>query len=193
MPSFSSISGILPDSSLDGYGIYQDSTSFKYDITLARANLLTNKNERYALKVCHPHHTPALVPLHKRKIDAHYTPNFPPIISTPIFPIFPPSPRPRARIVSPRAQRLQLYVSHATPKTFSCNVKYSSPGTAPKNEVLAPIGSTWETAWGAFQMFFKLKTKKDWDMRFLKCDLGAEAFVYTPPREGEPRGLFLEV
>ena len=52
----------------DGYGIYQDSTTFPYDITLARANLLTNKNERFVLKVrylgpsfsLHPHQFPLL-------------------------------------------------------------------------------------------------------------------------------------
>jgi len=185
---------IVPaDLSLDGYGIYQDSTRFAYDITLARANLLTNNNERYALKVCFPPHNPPQAPPHNRIIDPNPDLAHRPMISTPIFPMFLPSPRARARIVTPRAQRLQLYVSHATPKYFSCNVKYSSPGTAPTSKVLAPIGSTWETAWGAFEMFFKLKTKKDWDMRFIKCDLGTEAFGYTPPKEGEPRGMFLEI
>lgn len=41
-------------------------------------------------------------------------------------------------------------------------------------------------------MFFKLKTRKDWDLRFIKYGLGPDAFVYTPPKEGEPRGVFLE-
>ncbi|KAL6715479.1 hypothetical protein ACLMJK_006440 [Lecanora helva] len=176
----------------DGYGIYQDSNQFNYDITLARANLLTNTNERYALKVCHSSYS-SVDPLHKSIFDSQTAcPFYSPTISSPIFPMYPPSPRPRARIVSPRAQRLQLFVSHATPKTFACNVKYSSPGTEPVHEPLAPIGSTWDTAWAAFKAFFKLKTKKDWDMRFMKYDLGPEAFVYAPPREGQPQGLFMD-
>jgi len=73
---------------------------------------------------------------------------------------------------------------------FVCSVKYSAPNTISISEVLAPIGSSWETAWRAFELFFKLKTRKDWDMRFVKYDRGADAFVYTPPREGELRGMF---
>ncbi|MCJ1425716.1 hypothetical protein MMC29_003616, partial [Sticta canariensis] len=34
----------------DGYHVYHDSTTFAYDITLARANLISNQNERYHLK-----------------------------------------------------------------------------------------------------------------------------------------------
>lgn len=186
--------GVLTSSNLlDGYGIYQDSTDFPYDITLARANLLTNKNERFALKVCPLPNGPPCSPRHTCVTIFILTRCHSSTISTPTSSqsaILMP------RVVLPCAYTLKLYVSHATPKYFSCNVKYSSPGSTPKFEVLAPIGSSWETAWAAFEAFFKLKAKKDWDMRFLKPDLGvdaAEAFVYTPPREGEPRGLFLEV
>ena len=35
----------------DNHHIYQDSTGFDYDITLARLDLENNKNERYQLKV----------------------------------------------------------------------------------------------------------------------------------------------
>lgn len=53
-----------------------------------------------------------------------------------------------------------------------------------------------------FQSFFKLKTRKDWDGRFIKgiggsSDVGQGAqeapFVYSPPKEGVPRGVFLEI
>lgn len=167
----------------DGYHVYQDCTNFNYDITLARTNLLVNKNDRFALKVCHPPHPPP----HKRFL----TPD--PIITTPLFPTVPLSPRARARIHCPRAQRLQLYESHAAPKYYACYAKCSSPGQAPTSEMLAPVGSSWETAWDAFQGFFRLKTGKMWEERFVRVKGGAEAFTYTPPREGQPRGLIAEI
>ncbi|KAF6221291.1 hypothetical protein HO133_002146 [Letharia lupina] len=170
----------------NGYHIYQDCTKFNYDVTLARTNLLVNKNDRFALKVCYPS-SPTYTPPHKR----HLTPD--PMITTPIFPIIPLSPRARARIHCPRAQRLQLFESHATPKYYACYAKYSSPGHAPTSEMLAPIGSPWETAWDAFQGFFELKTGKKWEERFVRMALGSEAFTYTPPKVGQPRGMFLEI
>lgn len=193
--------------SADGYEIYRDPCdSFSYDLTLARANLLTNKNERYQLKVCPTSHTSPSTPLPHLRIPSYipassltsypYFINPPcPIISTPIFPISPLPSAARACLVSPRAQRLQLYVSHGTPKMFACYVKYSAPNVTSTIEVLAPRGSSWELTWGAFEAFFKLKTRKEWSMRFLKWERGgpANAFVYTPPRGGEPRGMFLEV
>lgn len=171
----------------DGYHIYQDCTKFNYDITLARTNLLINKNDRYALKVCYPSSSSAYTPPHKR----HLTPD--PIVTTPIFPIISLSPRARARIHSPRAQRLQLYESHATPKYYACYTKYSTPGQTPTNQMLAPIGSSWETAWDAFQEFFQLKTGMKWEERFVRMEMMGEAFTYTPPKVGQPRGMFLEI
>jgi len=44
----------LTSCSQDGYHIYRDRTNFLYDITLARIDLLTNRNERYSLKVPPP-------------------------------------------------------------------------------------------------------------------------------------------
>jgi len=41
-------------------------------------------------------------------------------------------------------------------------------------------------------LFFRLKTRKEWEGRFMKGEVGPDAFVYTPPREGEPRGEFFE-
>lgn len=32
--------------------------------------------------------------------------------------------------------------------------------------MLAPTGSSWETAWGAFSGFFRLKTGMGWEERF---------------------------
>lgn len=31
-------------------------------------------------------------------------------------------------------------------------------------EVLAPLGSSWEVAWGAFEMFFRVKTRREWEV-----------------------------
>lgn len=59
--------------------------------------------------------------------------------------------------------------------------------------MLAPIGSSWETAWDAFRDFFKLKTGKQWEERFVRMAAGSEAFTYTPPKAGQPRGMFLEM
>lgn len=171
----------------ENYGIYHDTTNFAYDITLARANLLTNQNSRYSLKVCSsPPTSTSPSTLTNTRTSS------PSIITTPLFPILPTSPAPRVRLHTPRAQRLQLYVSHATPKVFATYVKYSAPGEEAKIEQLAPIGSSWETAWGAFTLFFRLKTRKEWEGRFVRGGLGPDAFVYTPPKEGEPKGAWLE-
>lgn len=62
----------------------------------------------------------------------------------------------------------------------------------PEAKTLAPIGSSFDVAFSIFKSFFKLKTHKEWDERFLKTDLGVEAFVYAPPKDGEPRGTILE-
>lgn len=189
---------------LDGYEIYHHpGDKFAYDVTLARANLLANKNERYQLKVCPTSRSPPSTPLLThlripRCVPASLSTSYPyfinptpPIMSTPIFPMSPPPAAARACLVSPRAQRLQLYVSHSAPKMFACYVKYSAPNTTSTTEALAPRGSSWDTAWMAYERFFKLKTGKDWTMRHYKWDTIKDAFVYTSPRQGEPQGMFL--
>lgn len=174
---------------IDGYHIYRDRTAFPYAITLARPNLLTNQNKRYHLKVCQPHlYLPQPIPL------LH-----------PLLPMFSPLPRPRARVQSPRAQRLQLYESHAVPKLFACYTKYSAPDGSgnghEKAKVLAPIGSSFETAFEIFKKFFELKTRRQWDNRLGEANAEIddrekkgeeEVFIYTPPKQGEPRGLIYD-
>lgn len=59
--------------------------------------------------------------------------------------------------------------------------------------MLAPVGSSWETAWDAFREFFGLKTGKGWEERFVRMEAGVEAFTYTAPKVGWPRGVVLEV
>ena len=163
----------------DGYHIYRDSTTFAYDITLARANLCTNKNQRYSLKVKEP-------PVAH---DSCSSTKF--IFSTPVLSSVPPLKRPRVRISNARAQRLQIYETHNTPKLYACYTKYSAPGQSSIPEVLAPLGSSFELALGVFKQFYKLKTHKEWDDRLIKAYMGEEAFVYTPPKEGESKGQVL--
>ena len=59
--------------------------------------------------------------------------------------------------------------------------------------MLAPVGSSWETAWDAFRGFFELKTGKAWEERFVGKGAGVEGFTYAPPKVGQPRGMVLEV
>ena len=158
--------------STDGYHIYRDPTTFAYDITLARANLTTNKNQRYTLKVTAE---PSI-----------------PLISTIIFPSFTPTRRPRVFIRHARAQRLQLYESNSIPKLYTCYTKYSAHDQSSAPEVLAPLGSSFELAFDVFKQFFRLKTHREWDDRLIKVKtVEEEAFVYTPPRGGVPKGMIL--
>ena len=148
---------------IDGYHIYRDSTGFNYDITLARADLTSNKNERYYLKV------------------SPFRP-FP----TPVFPSFSPHGA-RAFIVRPRLQRLQLYETHTAPNLYATYVKYSSPGRS-ATHVLCPTGSSFEMALGNFKAFFKIKSRKTWEQRLANVQVEEDAFIYTPPAADQPRG-----
>ena len=63
--------------------------------------------------------------------------------------------------------------------------------------MLAPIGSGWETAWGVFQGFFRLKTGREWAERdggvwgirgsYVEPS-GERLFEYNVPPMGQPRG-----
>lgn len=74
-------------------------------------------------------------------------------------------------------------------------MKYNALNSSAKH-ILAPIGSSFETAFAAWKKFFKAKTKGEWDQRLERqkeSENGDEekAFVYVSPEEGEPRGLML--
>ncbi|KAL8783499.1 MAG: hypothetical protein Q9195_009369 [Heterodermia aff. obscurata] len=158
----------------DGYQIYRDHTSFPYDITLVRANLLENKHNACHLKV-RPPPLPSLF-------------SSPP----PLFPIVRPPflLRARVHILNVRAQRLQLYESHSVPKYYACFVRYSESGHKTMSEVLSPTGSSLEGAMGVFRMFFALKTGVVWEERLLpRKNRGEDVYVYRPPLEGEARGV----
>lgn len=161
--------------STDGYQIYRDHTTFLYDVTLVRANLLENKNKACHLKVRPP-------PL-------------PSFFSTPIFPMPRPSHLYRARvhIINVRAQRLQLYESHSVPKYYACFVRYSEPEYGRFTNVIAPPGSCFEGAMNAFKMFFMLKTHILWEERLKSRGTDPEAYQYRPPVEGMAKGVVEDV
>lgn len=156
------------------YSIYYDHMNYKYNITLARADLLNNTNERHVLKVYVP--LPHFHPQHN-------------IFTTLVFPSIPFPFRPRVRLHRPWAQRLQLYESNATPKLYACFEKYSKPGTDPATNMLAPVGSSFDVAFDHFKKFFKLKTGKTWEDRLQKAVPSKDAFIFVPPKNGETTGV----
>jgi hypothetical protein len=104
---------------------------------------------------------------------------------------------------------LRLYESHITPHTYAVHLRYheskkkkDANGLAmgeltPGGVVIAPIGSSWEQAFGAFKQAFKERTGLAWDDRLHKppagkmmCD-GQKFFKYAKPKEGEPKGLMM--
>ncbi|MCJ1334830.1 hypothetical protein MMC09_000095 [Bachmanniomyces sp. S44760] len=149
----------------EGYHVYYDHTGFNYDVILVRADLTTNQNERCSLKVGLPH-------------------------STRTFPYRSPR-RPRVPLGRPRTQRLQMFQNHVAPLSYACHVNYSSPTKGNASQILAPVGSSFETTISSFKKFFELKTGIEWDHRDLDSDVKDEtAFVYSAPKGREPRGIF---
>ncbi|KAL8836343.1 MAG: hypothetical protein Q9170_002957 [Blastenia crenularia] len=96
----------------------------------------------------------------------------------------------RVNLLQNKSERyvLRLCTTHDVPKHYASLLTYHTRDRPAQKSVLAPIGSDWTTAFGAFTKAFKAKTKVEWDER-LKVRRGEEgAFVYTPPKEGEPVG-----
>ncbi|KAL8708650.1 MAG: hypothetical protein Q9220_006475 [cf. Caloplaca sp. 1 TL-2023] len=150
----------------DRYHIYRDSTAFAYDIILVRINIEQNKSERYVLRVSLP-------------ISYSYFP-FPPLI--------PHTPKQSVADALPT----QLCTTHDTPKYYATLLIYQTPGFPVHKSILAPIGSDWEKAFLAFMKAFKAKTKLEWEERLLVPPAIVReegAFVYSPPKLGEARGL----
>lgn len=144
-----------------GYHIYRDETDFDYEVKLARADVTTNKNERYILKVCA-----------SPNICFHLSPPYPVLV-----------------VVRSHTQGWQLYESHTEPHMYATYVRYSSAsGRKVGSDIRAPVGSTFEEALVAFKKFFKTKTCRTWEQRLDKMKLEEDAFVYGPPKLGWPRG-----
>ncbi|KAI9709306.1 MAG: hypothetical protein M1820_003426 [Bogoriella megaspora] len=92
----------------DNHHIYADATGFEYDVTMARLDPKTNKNERY---------------------------------------------------------RLKLYEDNTTPSCYAVHVKFFRHPKPTGEQILASVGSSFTTAFSAFQKFFKSKTKLNWSER----------------------------
>ncbi|KAL9604042.1 MAG: hypothetical protein Q9219_000804 [cf. Caloplaca sp. 3 TL-2023] len=81
-----------------------------------------------------------------------------------------------------------LCTTHDVPKYYASFLTYHTRDCPAYKSVLAPVGSDWTTAFEAFTKTFKAKTKVEWDER-LKVRVGVEgAFMYAPPKVGEPVG-----
>ncbi|KAL9608680.1 MAG: hypothetical protein Q9167_006498, partial [Letrouitia subvulpina] len=79
-----------------------------------------------------------------------------------------------------------LCESNDTPKAYTTYVNYHTPGCPVTTHILAPLGSGWVTAFGAFEKFFKVKTSIEWDRRLLERGKMEEGkFWYLPPAEGD--------
>ena len=151
---------------IDGYHIYRDSTGFEYNLTLARADLTYNINERYYIKVGS--------------------------LPQPVFPSYYPR-RTQVPLERHPTQCLQIYETHVEPHKYACFVTYSSPRSPYIKEQLAPTGSSFELAYANFRDFFKLKTKMAWEDRLLgEGGKDATAFVWQPPAVTEPQGMMVK-
>ena len=151
---------------IDGYHLYRDSTGFEYSLTLARADLTRNINERYYIKVGH--------------------------MLQPVFPSYYPR-KTRVPLERHPTQCLQIYETHDEPHKYACYVTYSSPRSPYIKEQLAPPGSSFELAYANFRDFFKLKTKRAWEDRLVEVERpDAAAYVWNPPPPTEPQGMTLK-
>lgn len=96
----------------------------------------------------------------------------------------------RVNLLQNKSERyvLRLCTTHDVPKYYAALLTYHTRDSPAQKSILAPKGSDWSTAFGAFKNAFKAKTKTEWDERFKPRQLDEEAFVYSPPKDGEPKG-----
>ncbi|KAL8942918.1 MAG: hypothetical protein Q9216_001393 [Gyalolechia sp. 2 TL-2023] len=96
----------------------------------------------------------------------------------------------RVNLLQNKSERyvLRLCVTHDVPKYYASLLTYHTRESPAQKCVIAPVGSDWATAFGAFTSAFKAKTKVEWDERLKPRRPEEEAFVYSPPKDGEPRG-----
>lgn len=81
-----------------------------------------------------------------------------------------------------------MYETNDAPHTYSTFVKYTRVGISSK-DILAPRGSTLESALLAFKKFFYMKTGIDWKYRFddlamLGTEAGEGKETAVPPEGG---------
>ncbi|KAL8939243.1 MAG: hypothetical protein Q9211_002825 [Gyalolechia sp. 1 TL-2023] len=96
----------------------------------------------------------------------------------------------RVNLLQNKSERyvLKLCTTHDVPKYYASLLTYHTRDSPAQKSVLAPVGSDWATAFGAFTSAFQAKTKVEWDERLKPRRLDEDAFVYSPPKDGEPRG-----
>ncbi|KAL8717949.1 MAG: hypothetical protein Q9225_004868 [Loekoesia sp. 1 TL-2023] len=96
----------------------------------------------------------------------------------------------RVNLLQNKSERyvLRLCTTHDVPKYYASLLTYHTHGSPAHKSILAPIGSDFATAFGAFVKAFKAKTKVEWDERLKTRKWEEGAFVYTPPKGGEPKG-----
>ncbi|KAL8873493.1 MAG: hypothetical protein Q9174_001049 [Haloplaca sp. 1 TL-2023] len=84
---------------------------------------------------------------------------------------------------------LKLCVTHDVPLYFATILTHHPRNThLPNNVILAPKGSDWTKAFGAFTSYFEILTSVRWDDRLVDhCDDDG-AFTYIRPKKGEPVG-----
>ncbi|KAL8969687.1 MAG: hypothetical protein Q9183_001884 [Haloplaca sp. 2 TL-2023] len=84
---------------------------------------------------------------------------------------------------------LKLCVTHDVPLYFATVLVHHHPHTfPPPKEILAPKGSDWTRAFGAFTSRFKSITGVEWDQRLSARCSDEGAFTYVRPKKGEPKG-----
>ncbi|KAI9680290.1 MAG: hypothetical protein M1829_001176 [Trizodia sp. TS-e1964] len=111
--------------------VYCDKTFFFYNITLTRADIRTNKNERHELKI---------------------------------------------------------YESNSVPHLYAAYTRYIRAGRS-ATQMLAPVGSFFETAHKAFRDFFRARTGRAWEDRLVPEAPKEDVFLYAAPGPGKPRGM----
>ncbi|KAL9004042.1 MAG: hypothetical protein Q9188_003130 [Gyalolechia gomerana] len=96
----------------------------------------------------------------------------------------------RVNLLQNKSERyvLRLCTTHDVPKYYASLLTYHTRDSPAQKSVLAPMGSDWATAFDAFTNAFKSKTKVEWDERLKPRRLEEEAFVYSPPKDGGPKG-----
>ncbi|KAI9799746.1 MAG: hypothetical protein M1833_003865 [Piccolia ochrophora] len=95
----------------------------------------------------------------------------------------------RADLEKNRNERyqLRLYETHAVPRMYAVTAKYTRPFFS-STVTLAPPNSFFKDAFIAFRRFFKGKTHIEWEERQDGKKWAEDAFWYTLPAAGKPRG-----
>ncbi|KAF1349363.1 hypothetical protein EJ07DRAFT_62218, partial [Lizonia empirigonia] len=167
----------------DLYHYYLDTTGFEYKIILTRCDLRANQITKYRLSLLESHTKPHMY--------CTFVEYFPPGAVFHAAPSHTDHPLPQQGLHNhPEAARLQslLVPSISSPRTSSM----------PYKSLIAPMSSTFDTAWRTFRHAFRDLTLLSWEERFDITKIlyksrarhfGIEPFVYVRPKNGLPLGL----